>query len=332
MISWKMSDIFRTHPARFQVQVHPGLKVEEDEYSKAEEHKFLHEAGKLASSVRDKIAAKVKPGANVLDLCLEADELIYSNNAIPAFPINISINDVAAHNTGDLRDSLTIPDRGVVKIDCGVSINGYIADTAKSIDLDGSYGDLVKATIDATEAAIKFIRDGTNLGSLGGIIEKTIRDAGFNPVRDLRGHLVERYIVHAGKSVPNIHIKTNEIAKFGEVYAIEPFASTGNGEIHADLNRINIFRAAPVRVPLRSKYAKQINRIAVKEFGGMPFAARWLERFGMKYSEIKVGLREIRKSGGIIEYHVLRGSKEDMISQHEHTMIIKKDGAEVTTR
>jgi len=327
-----MAEIYRNHPARHQAQVHPGMKLGEEEFTFEEQKKYLHEAGKLAANVRDTIAKMVKPGASVIDLCKEADKMIYDAKAIPAFPINISINDIAAHYTGQIDDNLIIPEVGVVKVDCGVSINGFIAYTAQSVDLDGSYKDLLQASIDACELAVKTLRAGTNLGKLGGLIGKTIRDAGFEPVRDLRGHLVERYIVHAGKSVPNIEISGTEKAELHEVYAVEPFASTGNGEIHADLNRINIFRAAPVRIALRSKHAKKIRNIAVHEFGGMPFAERWLLDRGLSVPEIKIGMLELKRTGAMIEYHVLRGASEDMISQHEHTMIILEDGTEVTTR
>lgn len=327
-----MSDILRTHPARHQAQIHPGLRNVEDVPDEEVEN-YLKQAGKLASQVRDEIAKATVPGANVLDLCKRADDLIYSNDAIPAFPINISINDMAAHNTGIIDDSLVIPEKGVVKIDTGVAINGFIADTALSVDLDGSYKDLIQATVDACEAAIEIIRPEGNLGKIGGVIEATIQDAGFQPVKELRGHLIERYVVHAGKSVPNVYVDNNDIVELGEVYAIEPFASTGQGSVHADFNRINIFRAAPIKIPLRSKHAKKIFSLAIQEFGGMPFAERWLLNHGLKVPEVKVGMMELRRSGAMIEYHVLRGAEsEDMVSQHEHTMIVKENGADVTTR
>jgi methionyl aminopeptidase len=327
-----MSEILKTHPARHQAQVHPGLRYSE-EIADEEAEKLLLEAGKLASQVRDEIAKLTVPGANVLELCKKADDLIYSQNAVPAFPINISISDVAAHYTGQINDDLIIPAKGVVKIDCGVSLNGFIADTAKSVDLDGSYTDLIKASIDATEAAIEIIRPGSNLGKIGGVIEKTIKEAGFQPIKELRGHLIERYIVHAGKSVPNIFVDTNETVELGEVYAIEPFATTGQGSVHADFNTVNIFRAAPIKIPLRSKHAKKVLRLAVQEFGGMPFAERWLLRHNMSVSEVKVGMMELRKAGAMIEYHVLRAAtNEDVVAQNEHTMIIKEEEAFVTTR
>ncbi len=321
----------RTHPARFQPSIHPGVKLEKEEYTTKERDEKLHEVGKIAAKIRNHIASKSKPGASVWDLCYEADEMIRDAGATPAFPINVSINHVAAHYTAVLDDKLTLPDKGVVKIDTGVAMDGWIADTAETVDLDGSYSKLIKSTVDATETAIKFIRPGTNTGDLGGIIEKVIKDAGYEPVAELSGHLVERYVVHAGKTIPCVKSPRGDTVEKGEVYAIETFASNGQGSIHANLQKITIFRASPMRVRPRSKYARKIVSAAINDFGGMPFAARWLEKLGLSKAQIGMGMRELQNIGGIIEYHVLNASSDTMISQHEHTMIINKDGAEVTT-
>ena len=328
-----MSQFMKSHPARHQSIVHPGLKYNPEEYDLKEEHNFLFEAGKLAASVRDAIGGMIKPGASIIDLCNRADEMIYSEKAKPAFPINISINNVAAHYSGEIADKLLIPDSGIVKVDCGVSINGFIADTAKSIDIDGRYKSMIQTTIDATNAALEFIRPGTNLGDLGGIIENVIRKNELTPVKGLRGHLIERYIVHAGKTVPNVATKTSQLVEEGEVYAIEPFVSNASGNIHPDFTKTNIFRAAPIKVKMRTKYAKKILTLAIHEFGGMPFAQRWLEKYNLTPPQIKLGIKELTRLGGIVEYNVLRAEEENsMVAQHEHTMIINEDSAKLTTK
>ncbi len=326
-----MSYLPRTHPARYQPSIHPALKIDE-EISDEEKESKLHQAGKIAAEVRNVVASKVKPGVSVLDLCLEADDLIQKNNVLPAFPINVSINDATAHYTSPPGDPLVIPDKGVVKVDVGVHIDGFIADTAESVDIDGSYKELVKATVDATEMATKIIRPGTLTGDLGGVIEKVIRDAGFEPIRELSGHLVDRYIVHGGKTIPCVGEYKGDMIEVGETYAIETFASDQQGSVHPDMNKITIFRASPLRVKVRSPAARLVQKAAINDFGGMPFAERWLEKVGIKKSQARVGIKELQRNGGIIEYHVLKAATGDsMTSQHEHTMIIKENGAEVTT-
>lgn len=324
-----MSFNFTTHPARFQAKIHPGVKVEEN--TEKEKIEKLHQAGKISANVRKTIASKTKPGVKVLDLCMTADEMIRNEGAIQAFPINISINEIAAHYTAIPRDILTIPDKGVVKVDVGASIDGWIADTAESVDLDGSYKKLVQCTIDATETAIQIIKPGSNTGDIGGVIQKIINDAGFEPIRELSGHLVERYVVHAGKTVPCIERK-GDIVEKGEVYAIETFASTGVGNVNADFTKVTIFRASPLRVRPRSQAARKVLNCAIKDFGGMPFSERMLLDKGLTSPQAKIGLKELRNTGNIVEYHVLNETSGGIVSQNEHTMIIKKDGAEVTTR
>lgn len=322
---------FMTHPARFQTKIHPGVKSEEvsDEYKREK----LFEAGKIASKIRKHIASKVIPGASVWELCNEADGMIADAGAAIAFPINISINNAAAHYTASIDDKLLIPDKGVVKVDVGVQIDGFIADTAQSVDIDGSYKNLVQATIDATNLAIKMIRPGTMTGDLGGVIEKVIKKYGYEPVKELSGHMVERHIVHAGKTVPCVaNPGGGDHVEVGETYAIETFASTGQGSVHPDLNKITIFRASPLRVRPRGKAARKVHTVASKRFNGMPFGARMLLDHGLTKPQIMIGLRELQKIRGIVEYHVLNGvEKSDVISQHEHTMIITENGAEVTT-
>ncbi len=322
----------RIHPARIQTKVHPGLKID-DEPTIEEQRAKLHEAGLIAAKVRNHIVSKVKPGASIYKLCMEADDIIRKENAFPAFPINISVNDSAAHYTSPPTDLLTIPDIGIVKVDVGAHINGFIADTAQSIDLDGSFKNLIKSTIDATDTAIKVIRPGSKTGDLGGVIEKVIRKYDVEPIRELSGHLVERFIVHAGKTIPCIGGYKGDTVELGEIYAIETFASNGQGSVHADLNKITIYRASPARVKVRGPNARKVLKAAIHDFGGMPFGERWLEKSGINKAQARNGIRELQRVGGLIEYHVLREADANaVVSQHEHTMIITENGAELTTK
>ncbi len=317
-------------PTQGEIQ-HPALQVKE--YSEEESEKMWLKAGKLGAEIREEIAKLVKPGASVWEICKKADELIWENEARPAFPVNISINDVAAHYTSPIGDELVIPDRGVVKIDLGVSIDGFLSDTATSVDLDGTYKELVETTKFALEEAIPFMKPGANTGAIGGIIEKAITSRGFIPVKELRGHQVERYAVHAAKGVPNVHVEKGDTIEVGEIFAVEPFALTGIGGLQEDYSRVNIFRVLPFRVAVRSQAAKKILHIATHEFEGLPFAERWLEKHQLSSGEIKIGIHELRRVGALQEYHVLRASdKNAVISQHEHTMLIKEDGPVVTTK
>ncbi len=310
---------------------HPAIKVKE--YSDEEAVEMWRKVGRIGAEIREKVAAKVKAGGKVWDVCKYTDDLIKEYGVKPSFPVNISINDIAAHYTSPINDELRFPKRGVVKIDLGVSIDGFISDTATSVDLDGSYKKLLASTEKALEAAIELMRPGANTGTIGGVIEKTIKEHGFTPVKELRGHSVERYVVHGQKIVPNVYVEKGDTMETGDIIAIEPFATTALGGLQEDLSRVNIFRILPYRVPLRTKPAKRIQQLAIYEFGGLPFAERWLLEMGLSKAEIRVGMRELRKAGAFHEYHVLRATEKNaVISQHEHTLMITEDGSEVLTK
>ena len=318
--------------ARLQREAHPDVKKKEKEFSDEEITQKYHEAGKVAAQIRDKIAAMVKPGVKVYELCLKADELIKEAGQHPSFPINISINNVAAHYTAPIGSELKIKKGDIVKVDLGTHVDGFISDTAVTVDLSGKNQDLLKATIEATNTAIDLIRPGTNSQKLGALIEDVIRGYDFNPVVDLSGHLVKRWVVHGDKSIPIVGNKGGDDIEANEVYAIETFASTGSGSIHFDVNQVTIFRVVPYRVPLRSRPARKILSIGIKEFKGLPFAERWLLNY-LQPHEVRIGMRELRKVGGVVEYHILIDRDPTaLISQHEHTLIVREDGAEVTTK
>ena len=330
LVSRKTGEIMRRRVdlSKYQERPHPTLKL--GEVNEEEVEKKLFEAGQVAKEILQALKEMVKPGIKVLDLCLAADKMIKEKGLKPSFPLNVSINHVAAHYTSPPDDQLVIQKGDVVKLDLGTHVDGFIADTALTVDL-GKNPDLVKASIEATEAATDLIRPGTNTRDLGAIIEDIITGYDLRPIVNLSGHLVERYVVHGHKTVPLTGKKGGDIVEEGDIFAIETFASTGSGEIRADPTRINIFRASSFPVKIRSTAARKVYKVAAEEFSGLPFAERWLYDHLSK-REILLGMRELRRVEGIIGYNVLvETDKEALVSQHEHTMIITSDGAKVTT-
>ena len=307
---------------------HPVLKYED--VSEEEKEEKLRKAGDVAKKILDTLREKAKPGVKAIELCQLADKMIKDAGIKPGFPLNVSINHVAAHYTSPIDDTLVLKKGDVVKFDIGTQVDGFIADTAITVDL-GKNPDLVKASKEATETAIELIRPGTDTRNLGAIIEEIITGYGFKPVINLSGHTVERFVVHGQKTVPLTAKKGGSIVEEGDVFAIETFASTGAGEVRGDPTRINIFRASPVTPKVRSAAARKIYKIASEEFQGLPFAERWLYDYLPK-REIVLGMRELKRVEGIIGYNVLvEIDKNALVSQHEHTLIVTSDGPKVTT-
>src|SRR5574341_131201 len=196
------------------------------------------EAGKIASSVRKEAASRIKEGVPLLEIAEHVENRINDLGGKPAFPCNISINETASHYTPEDND-MSFKKGDVVKIDLGVHIEGFIADTASTMEVGtNDHGMLIKACDEALANAIASVKDGTQTRTIGKIIENTIKKYGFNPVRDLTGHSMEQYKLHAGITIPNYESFFSQKIKKDMVFAIEPFATYGGGNIKYGKSRI----------------------------------------------------------------------------------------------
>ena len=186
-------------------------------------------AGKIAAEVRENVRKKNWVGSTVYEICEEVESEIQKRGAKCAFPVNTSINEVAAHYTAEPNDPKTISDTDLVKIDLGAQINGYIADTAVTVCYDPQYDNLVQTAEDALKNAISMIKIGVKVSDIGRTIEKTVKQFGFLPIANLSGHSLAQYTIHAGKSIPNIWSIGSTSLSGSEAYACEPFVTTGKG-------------------------------------------------------------------------------------------------------
>ncbi|ARM75745.1 type II methionyl aminopeptidase [Acidianus manzaensis] len=294
-----------------------------------EELKILLKAGKIAAEARDAGAKMIKPGAKVLDVCEAVEKMIIEKGAFPAFPCNLSINYEAAHYSPIIDDDKIIPEGAVVKLDIGAHIDGYITDTAVTVTLDDKYERLAEASKDALNAAISNFKSGTDLGEIGKVIEKVIRVNGFSPIRNLGGHLIKRYELHAGIFVPNVHERFGGRIMEGNTYAIEPFATNGFGEvIEGKAETIYSLRNATIRG--LSEEEKQFLDVIEKRFKTLPFNERWLSDLGDR-NTIEKMLKTLTKKKALNSYAVLVEVKKGMVSQFEHTVYVDKDQTLIIT-
>jgi methionyl aminopeptidase len=265
----------------------------------------------------------VKTGGSFLRVVEEVEDRVRSEGAGLAFPLNLSVNEAAAHDTASEGDDRVFRAGDVVKMDLGVHLDGYIADTAGTADL-GENGPLVRASQAALEKAISLVRPGASTGELGGAIQVEIEALGFRPVANLTGHGLGRYEIHTPPTVPNVRMNGGPVLREGMVFAIEPFASTGTGFV-SDGPRVQIFQQIldrPARLPAAKRILDQ-----VRERHGLPFARRWL-----KGEKLDMTLPSLVRSGHLHAYPVLRDVPGSLVSQAEHTVIVTGDGCIVTTR
>ncbi|MEM4417036.1 MAG: M24 family metallopeptidase [Nitrososphaerota archaeon] len=128
----------------------------------------LIEAGRIARVVRNSVPGLVRPHMPMIELAEKIESMILDRGGRPAFPCNISIDSVAAHYTPPPGDRTLIPRGSVVKIDIGVVVNGYIADTAVTVS-ESQLGDTLRyAAEEALKAAIKSVKAGVKVSTVGG--------------------------------------------------------------------------------------------------------------------------------------------------------------------
>jgi len=134
----------------------------------------------------------VKPGVKLEEVAEKVESYIRELGGQPAFPLNISINEVAAHRTPMIGDDEVIPEESVVKVDIGVHFNGYIADTAVTLVFNDKYNKLAEAAADALEKALLAVGPGVRFSKVGAVIETTIKKHGYKAIKNLSGHSLDR--------------------------------------------------------------------------------------------------------------------------------------------
>jgi methionyl aminopeptidase len=188
------------------------------------------DAGILAAKILRSSSQRIRVGASYLDLVELIEEQVTEEGAELAFPLNLSLNEDAAHDTASPGDERVFTKGDVVKLDLGVQLDGYIADTATTIDL-GNNSLLLEASEQALESALKLVCPGVTAGELGSAIQKEIESRGYRPISNLTGHGLDRYILHRQPTIPNVGISGGVVLEEGMVFAIEPFATTGSGHV-----------------------------------------------------------------------------------------------------
>lgn len=288
-------------------------------------------AGKIASEVRERARKKYHMGSTLLEICESVESQIRGMGAEPAFPVNTSLNDIAAHYTAEPNDSTTVKEGDVLKIDIGVQIDGYIADTAVTVCYDPKYESLVKAAEAALAEAVRAARANTKAGDIGRVIEATITKFGFRPIQNLSGHSLQQYTVHAGKSIPNIWTRGSSFALLpNEAYAIEPFVTTkdGQGVVYEGKMR-NIFGITS-RKPVKDEEADKLLDLIWSRYRTLPFAMRWLtDRYDEK--DVRRLMETLIKKKNVHSYPILVEGHGKVVVQAEHTLIPSESSVSVIT-
>ncbi len=300
------------------------MRVPEEDFQK---HR---RAGKIAAEVREEVKRTLREGMPIIDICEKVESMIRSKGGKPAFPCNVSVNEIAAHYTSPPGDRREIPENSLVKVDIGVHMDGYIADTAVTVCFVPQYESLVRAAEEALEKAVEILRPGLSVSRFGSTIQKTIKVRGFKPISNLTGHLIGRYLIHAGKSLPNVSHLSIARVKEGEVYGVEPFTTLPKaaGKVKSG-SEAHIFRISKHK-SLKNPYAKQLLSHIRKNFRTLPFTERWLQGC-VPRDRYKEAFSELLSSKSLMRYPVFAEASGKPVAQAEHTIMVVRDGCVVLT-
>ena len=286
-------------------------------------------AGAIASQVRRRVVSLVEPGVRLIAICDEVERWIRELGGEPAFPCNVDVDHVAAHYTSPIDDESTVSEGALVKVDIGVHVEGYIADTAVTICLNPELEYLVEAAEEALEEAIAAIRAGVKVSEVGAAIEEAMRRLGARPIRNLTGHKVARYVVHAGSIIPNVSSLDGHRLEVGEVYAVEPFSvprEAAGVVVDGPPSNIYVYRKKRSMKGL----AKTLLRRIQGEYRTLPFASRWVLR-AFPGGEALEAFSSLVRAGCLYSYPQLLERSRAPVAQAEHTVVVTREGCEVTT-
>ncbi len=290
-------------------------------------------AGEIAQAVKKYAREIIKPDVPLLEIAQKIDDKIIELGGELGFPVNLSIDEVAAHFTPDA--SCKEVARGLLKFDVGITINGYFADTAISFDLteDNRHEELIQINKEMQDAVIKTVRPGVVVHEIADAVMDVLDEANkknknkFALIDGLSGHKVAQNTIHAGLTIPNYR-NENETKLEETAFAVEPFITTGNGKIYSGegggIYSINS------DAPVRDKEARKVLEYIKEHFKTRPFCMRWLEREG--FTKLKFIFATLKRQGIFYEYPKLIERTKAPVAQCENLFVISDGKAYCTTK
>lgn len=289
-------------------------------------------AGKIASEVREYARTQDHTGRTLSEICNDVENEIIKKGGELAFPVNVSLNDIAAHYTAVPNDPTVVKNTDVLKIDVGVHIDGYIADTAVTVSFDSKYQDLIDIAQRALDEAIGIARSNTRVSDIGRIIEKTITKHGCKPIQNLSGHSLERYTIHAGQSIPNIWTIGHSFnLSVNNVYAIEPFVTTKDGQGIVYEGKVKNIFGITSRKRTKDQRADEFLEYLWNKFKTLPFALRWVVKDYEEKEALSL-LETLLKKKNVHAYPILVEGSNRIVAQAEHTIIPQESNTITITK
>ena len=289
------------------------------------DYEKLKTVGRTSAKALSYAQSAISPDKKLSDIAADIEKYIEEQGFSQSFPVNLSIDNEAAHYTPTFNDQRTVGKDSVIKIDLGARKDTYLTDCAATVCVGSGDNRLYEASAKALNNAISLVRSGRKVNEIGREIEKTAVSYGFKPIRNLGGHGIGEHELHADIFIPNFDNGDSTALEDGQVIAIEPFMTNGEGYVE-DGENIEIFQKTGSN-QVRSRDAREIAGFIDSNYGPYPFAVRWLGKEMEKLSEfgIRRALAELSAAGNIEQFPVLRERKGGFVAQAEKTMIVNGD-------
>lgn len=289
-------------------------------------------AGEIAKKVKEFAQNLIKPGMKLIDIAEAIDAKILELGGEPGFPVNLGINEIAAHFTPVVGDKSIA--EGILKVDIGVAVDGFIGDTAFSLDLteDGRFVDIMNLNEEILKNVSEIIRPGMEVRDVGEVVQDTLEkwnndnDSSFSVIKSLSGHVLGKNVIHAGINISNYR-NNNRASLNNAGFAIEPFVTMGAGDIYE--GKGGGIYALQSYENVRDKDAREVLKFIKENYKTRPFCARWLEKAGFK--KLKFVLGVLIKQGILREYAILIEKSKAPVSQFENTFVVADDKVFCTT-
>ena len=288
----------------------------------------LRQAGRVASAARVFGAAQIHVGRTLVEVRSAVEAEIQRRGASLAFPVQIAVNETAAHFCPAAADARAFEEGDLAKLDIGVHVDGWVVDTAVTVNVGRRAGrqPLIDAAEAALHAALTAARPGALIYEVSQAIETVLRSRGLRPVESLCGHGVGRWTVHCPPAVPNRPEGDHRTRLEPEtVVALEVFATDGDGHVE-ERGDASIYRLDPL-APTELADLELIG--ALRAFRGLPFAAHQLPGFSAE--RVATAIAALTAAGQLRSYRPLVDASASAIAQAEHTIYVHADRTEVLT-
>lgn len=283
---------------------------------------YYKKSGKIAGEALEYAKSLVKEDAKILEVTEKVEEFIKKKKAEPAFPVQFSINEIAAHYTAFPDDELTFKESDLVKIDIGISANGFIGDTAATVEIKtNNHQEIIESSRKALNEAIKICAIGIEINKIGKTIAETIESFNLKPIKNLSGHSLDQYEVHSGITIPNYDNNDTTKLKENQVIAIEPFATEGIGYVKEG-KPSSIFRIISLK-NTRDITARKLLEFVTKNYKTLPFAKRNLLKHFQPF-QLNRALKDLEHNKILHQYPQLIERSNGLVSQAEHSILIKE--------